>query len=190
VKKLLIFITLFLFNFNILAKQSKPSFERMLKIESYRKFPYDDLTGKRITYRNCLRNDYKGTPTVGYGTVLKKCKKWIYVRGISKYVARKWARNHPVRKEVNWRIKRLKMDLSQDQEDALHEAGYNLGGTQLGRVLKTLKKHGFNASADHLMKFTRSKGKLLRGLVKRRKDEAERLRNVINEPIRVIKEVE
>lgn len=178
--KILLIFTFLLFS-TTYAEQSPESFERVLKIEKYRRFPYDDVTGKRLSYMDVKNKKYKGTPTIGYGVVMTKSQKQaepLFTIGISKKTAYKWAKNHRVRKEVAKRISRLKTKLTQDQEDVLHEAGYNLGGPQLGRILRTIDKHGIEAGAKHLEQFVNSKGYKLPGLVKRRKHEANRLRGI------------
>lgn len=175
--KLLVFL-LFISNFAF-AKQSEESFNRMLvETERFRAKPYDDLTGKTLSYFQLNNGKYEGTPTIGYGTVIPKKwfeKKWLF-RGISKKTARRWAKNHPVRRLVEKKIKKVNIKLTQDQEDVLHEAGYNIGAAAIGRIVKTLNTKGLNAAAKHLSKFTRAKGKILPGLVKRRNEEAKRLR--------------
>ncbi len=167
-----------LLTFQTFAAQSPKSFELLLKKEGFRSKPYDDITGKTLTKKDIVSGNYTGTPTIGYGTVIPKVwykKDWLYW-GLSKKNARKWAKHHPVRKQVNKRIARVSRALTQDQEDVLHEVGYNIGPTALGRIIQTLNKEGFRQAAKHLMKFTQSKGVVLPGLVKRRKEEAKRLR--------------
>lgn len=178
------------------AAQSQESFEKMLKVEGFRNKPYDDLTGKELTREDILAKNYKGTPTVGYGTVINDDIMKDGLRGVdifsgdlNEHQARDFAGKHEIRDEITKRIDRMKMDMSQDQEDALHEAGYNLGGPQLQKIINTVKDQGFDAGADRLELYNKSKGVELPGLVTRRKDEADRLRNVKTEALRKIKEV-
>lgn len=178
------------------AAQSEESFENMLKTEGFRNKPYDDLTGKELSREDLEAGNYKGTPTIGYGTVIDDKMRESGLDGVDLYSgelteeqAKKYAGNFGLREEIDNRIQRMKMDLSQDQEDALHEAGYNLGGPQLQKIIDTVKSEGFDAGADRLQLYDKSKGVQLAGLTKRRKDEADRLRNVKTEALRKIKEV-
>lgn len=171
-------IFLMLFTISILASQSSESFERVLQLEGFRSLPYDDATGKTLTKRQIISGDYKGKPHIGYGTVIPKHwfnKEWVY-RGVSKTFARNLAKQHPIRKLVSREVLKVKITLTQDQEDVLHEAGYNLGHIAIRKLVKTLNEKGVNAAADRLLLYVKSNGKTLKGLVKRRKQEAKRLR--------------
>lgn len=173
-------ILVFLLTFSAFAAQSPASFEKLLKKEGYRAYPYDDLTGKRLSKKQLLAGEFKGTPTIGYGTVIPEKwfgHKWLYT-GLSKKQARIWAQSHPVRKAVAKLISKIKTPLTQDQEDVLHEIGYNIGSSALGRIIKTLECGGTYLASQHLMQFTLSKGVKMKGLVKRRKEEAKRLRGI------------
>lgn len=171
-------ILAFILTFNILAAQSEKSFDYMLKLEGFRSLPYDDATGKTLTRKQVLSGNYKGKPHIGYGTVIPKHwfkKDWVY-EGVSKTLARNLAKQHPIRKLVNKEVLKVKSKLTQDQEDVLHEAGYNLGHLVIRKLVKDINTKGVDAAADRLLKYVRQNGKVLKGLVKRRKKEAERLR--------------
>lgn len=171
-------ILAFLFTFNILAAQSEKSFDYMLKLEGFRNLPYDDATGKTLTKKQILSGDYKGKPHIGYGTLIPKNwfeKEWVY-EGVSKSFARNLAKQHPIRNLVNREVLQLKIELTQDQEDVLHEAGYNLGHTVIRKLVKLINVKGVDAAADRLLLYVKQNGKVVKGLVKRRKKEAKRLR--------------
>lgn len=69
----------------------------------------------------------------------------------------------------------VKVDLTQNQYDALVSFTFNVGSGNLASstLLKMLNKGNYQAAADQFPKWTLAKGKVLRGLVTRRA--AERL---------------
>lgn len=173
-------LTFFLLFSTIFAAQSEKSFERMLRMEGFRALPYDDVTGKTLTKKDVLSGNYEGKPHIGYGVVIPKRwykKAWLY-NGITKAYARRMAKKHPVRVAVNREVKRVRRKITQDQEDVLHEAGYNIGPYAIRLIIRTLNKKGPKAAANHLLRYNRAYGKIHKGLVKRRKKEAKRLRGL------------
>lgn len=66
--------------------------------------------------------------------------------------------------------KYVKVPLSQNQYDALCSFVYNLGATNFrnSTLLKKLNKKDYNGAANELLRWNKQKGKVLRGLTKRR----------------------
>ena len=69
----------------------------------------------------------------------------------------------------------VKVPLSQNQYDALCSFVYNLGGTNFrsSTLLRVLNKGDYKGAADQLLRWDKQKGKTLRGLTIRRKEERE-----------------
>lgn len=66
--------------------------------------------------------------------------------------------------------KYVKAPLTQNQYDALCSFVYNLGATNFrnSTLLKKLNKKDYNGAANELLRWDKQKGKVLRGLTKRR----------------------
>lgn len=69
----------------------------------------------------------------------------------------------------------VEVPLTQNQYDALCSFIYNLGGTNFSKstMLKMLNKEDYQGAADQLLRWDKQKGKVLRGLTTRRKEERE-----------------
>ena len=198
------------------AAQSEESLRRMADREKYVPRVYDDArrmgrNGFYLSEEDIKNKNYKGNPTVGYGHKLSKDEldsgmvdgKSIYggfkesgqedftldptyTGGLTKEEAFEQMREHPVRKDVQKAIDLVKVLMNQGQEDALHEAGFNIGPGALKKIIDTANKKSWDAAADRLQKYDKAtvkdkKGKKkkvkMKGLTERRKDEADRLRN-------------
>lgn len=72
----------------------------------------------------------------------------------------------------------VKVDINQNQYDALCSFVYNLGKTNFKRstLLRLLNKGDYQGAADQLPRWNKQKGKVLRGLTIRRKEEQELFR--------------
>lgn len=64
----------------------------------------------------------------------------------------------------------VQVPLNQNQYDALASFIYNIGGTAFRKstLLKKLNKKDYNGAANELLRWDKQKGKVLRGLTKRR----------------------
>ena len=64
----------------------------------------------------------------------------------------------------------VQVPLNQNQYDALTSFIYNIGGTAFRKstLLKKLNKKDYNGAANELLRWDKQKGKVLRGLTKRR----------------------
>lgn len=179
------------------AAQSQESLEKMKDIERFISKVYDDAKTQRdkgfyLSEDDIKNKRYKGNPTIGYGHLLSKEElksgkvggSDIY-SGISKELADKLVRNHKVRKDVNRQIQKVSTPMSQDMEDALHEAGYNIGAGSLRKIINTINKSGWDKAAERLRKYNtatvkdektgKKKKVIMRGLTDRREDEASRM---------------
>ncbi|KAJ3037716.1 hypothetical protein HDV00_001365 [Rhizophlyctis rosea] len=65
----------------------------------------------------------------------------------------------------------VKTALTQNQFDALVSFTYNLGAGNLRNIVPYLNKRQFKTATDHMLKYTHAGGKVLPGLVRRRKAE-------------------
>jgi lysozyme len=109
-----------------------------------------------------------GALTIGYGTTMKPGE----FTSVTKEQAEALLRKSIVGFERS--IKKLvTVPLSQNQYDALVSFTYNVGAGALKRstLLKNLNSGDYTGAADELLRFTRSNGKVLEGLEKRRQKE-------------------
>lgn len=69
----------------------------------------------------------------------------------------------------------VEVPITQNQYDALCSFVYNLGGTNFGKstLLRKLNDGDYEGAADELLRWDKQKGKVLRGLTIRRKEERE-----------------
>lgn len=109
-----------------------------------------------------------GALTIGYGTTMKPGE----FTSVTKEQAEALLRKSVAGFEKS--IKKLvSVPLNQNQYDALVSFTYNVGAGALKRstLLKKLNSGDYSAAADELLRFTRSNGKVLEGLEKRRQKE-------------------
>jgi lysozyme len=109
-----------------------------------------------------------GALTIGYGTTMKPGE----FTSVTKEQAEALLRKSIVGFERS--IKKLvTVPLSQNQYDALVSFTYNVGAGALKRstLLKKLNSGDYTGAADELLRFTKSNGKVLEGLEKRRQKE-------------------
>ncbi|MBD8556278.1 lysozyme [Rhizobium sp. CFBP 8762] len=67
----------------------------------------------------------------------------------------------------------LKVDVTQNEFDALVSLGFNIGGTALGKstLIRKLNAGDWAGAADQFLVWNKAKGRVLAGLTKRRKAE-------------------
>jgi len=112
-----------------------------------------------------------GVLTIGFGTVIKK---GMYVDGITKEQATELMMNELNKNERS--INRLiKVELNQNQFDALCSFVYNLGAgsLQVSTLRKKLNNGEYLDAANEFLKWVYGGGKKLKGLVRRRLAERE-----------------
>lgn len=151
----------------------------MEQFEGRRNKLYDDATGKTIA----RAADAKGYPTIGVGHLVSKTDKTYDGKTLSDaeidalFAADvKWAENI---------INGLGLPLKQNQFDALVSFVYNVGPGKKGvkdglitlrngdpsSVLRNMRAGNIQAAGDSMLSWTRSAGKVMSGLVKRRQAE-------------------
>ena len=109
-----------------------------------------------------------GALTIGYGTTMKPGQYTSITKEQAEALLRKSISG------FERSIKKLvKVPLNQNQFDALVSFTYNVGAGALKRstLLKKLNSRDYQGAADELLKFTKSNGKVLQGLIKRREKE-------------------
>ena len=109
-----------------------------------------------------------GALTIGYGTTIKPGQHTSITKEQAEAILRKSISG------FERSIKKLvKVPLNQNQYDALVSFTYNVGAGALQRstLLKKLNDRDHQDAADELLRFTKSNGKVLQGLVKRREKE-------------------
>jgi len=124
-------------------------------------------------FEGCKLTAYKdivGVLTIGYGSTGTHVKEGMT---ISQERAEALLREDVLRFEqcVN---KLVKVELTQNQFDALVSFAFNLGCGNLGSstLLKKLNARDYQGAADQILRWNRAGGKIVNGLVRRR--EAER----------------
>ena len=128
-------------------------------------------------FEGCLlkaSNKLDGVWTIGYGQTGRYYGKRVR-RGMTttKALAHAWLRDHSIKTYEDAVTQAVKVPLNQNQFDALVSFAYNVG---VGALKQSTALHKLNAgdyagAADALTMWTKCNGKVLAGLVRRRKEE-------------------
>ena len=128
-------------------------------------------------FEGCLlkaSNKLDGVWTIGYGQTGSYYGKRVR-RGMAttKALAHAWLRDHSIKTYEDAVTQAVKMPLNQNQFDALVSFTYNVGVGALKQstALRKLNAGDYAGAADALTMWTKCNGKVLAGLVRRRKEE-------------------
>ena len=129
------------------------------------------------SFEGCLlkaSNKLDGVWTIGYGQTGSYYGKRVH-RGMTttKAEAHAWLRDHSIKTYEDAVTQAVKVPLNQNQFDALVSFTYNVGVGALKQstALRKLNAGDYAGAADALTMWTKFKGKVLAGLVRRRKEE-------------------
>ena len=116
--------------------------------------------------------DVVGVPTIGYGTTRINGVKVKMGQTISEKQAHGYLMADVRKFESELNIL-ITVPLSQNEYDALITFVYNLGATKLRRstLLRLINAEKYSAAGEQFTRWTKADGKVLRGLIKRRKAE-------------------
>ena len=128
-------------------------------------------------FEGCLlkaSNKLDGVWTIGYGQTGSYYGKRVR-RGMTttKALAHAWLRDHSIKTYEDAVTQAVKVPLNQHQFDALVSFAYNVGVGALKQstALRKLNAGDYAGAADALTMWTKCNGKVLAGLVRRRKEE-------------------
>ena len=128
-------------------------------------------------FEGCLlkaSNKLDGVWTIGYGQTGRYYGKRVR-RGMTttKAEAHAWLRDHSIKTYEDAVIQAVKVPINQNQFDALVSFTYNVGVGALKQstTLRKLNAGDYTGAADALTMWTKCNGKVLAGLVRRRKEE-------------------
>lgn len=128
-------------------------------------------------FEGCLlkaSNKLDGVWTIGYGQTGSYYGKRVR-RGMTttKAEAHAWLRDHSIKTYEDAVTQAVKVPLNQNQFDALVSFSYNVGVGALKQstALRKLNAGDYAGAADALTMWTKCNGKVLAGLVRRRKEE-------------------
>ncbi len=128
-------------------------------------------------FEGCLlkaSNKLDGVWIIGYGQTGRYYGKRVR-RGMTttKALAHAWLRDHSIKTYEAAVAKAVKVPINQNQFDALVSFAYNVGiGAMAGSTaVRRLNQGDYTGAADALTMWTRCNGKVLPGLVRRRKEE-------------------
>ena len=128
-------------------------------------------------FEGCLlkaSNKLDGVWTIGYGQTGSYYGKRVR-RGMTttKALAHAWLRDHSIKTYETAVAKAVKVPINQNQFDALVSFAYNVGVGALKQstALRKLNAGDYAGAADALTMWTKCNGKVLAGLVRRRKEE-------------------
>jgi len=143
-------------------KISKKGIDLIARFEGFRAKPY-----------HCSA----GVSTIGYGTTIYPNGKHVTMkdRAITKESAKSMMK-YMIDRDYGEAVNRyVKVPLTQNQYDALVSFTYNLGKGALksSTLLKRVNQGKMKKASKEFLKWTHSNGKVLTGLVKRRKAESE-----------------
>ena len=129
------------------------------------------------SFEGCLlkaSNKLDGVWTIGYGQTGSYYGKRVR-RGMTttKAEAHTWLRDHSIKTYEDAVTQAVKVPLNQNQFDALVSFAYNVGvGAMAGSTaVRKLNQGDYTGAADVLTMWTKCNGKVLAGLVRRRKEE-------------------
>lgn len=129
------------------------------------------------SFEGCLlkaSNKLDGVWTIGYGQTGRYYGKRVR-RGMTttKAEAHAWLRDHSIKTYEDAVTQAVKVPLNQNQFDALVSFTYNVGVGALKQstALRRLNAGDYAGAADALTMWTKCNGKVLAGLVRRRKEE-------------------
>ena len=128
-------------------------------------------------FEGCLlkaSNKLDGVWTIGYGQTGRYYGKRVR-KGMTttKALAHAWLRDHSIKTYEDAVTQAVKVPLNQNQFDALVSFAYNVGVGALKQstALRKLNAGDYAGAADALTMWTKCNGKVLAGLVRRRKEE-------------------
>lgn len=139
--------------------------------EALRLYVYDDATG-----RAPVNGVFQGYPTIGYGHLIEPPETVEQYRGgISEAMAEKLLR-HDLKIAKRAVVRLINVPISEPQFDALVSFTFNAGAGALQRstLRRKLNRGDYTAIPFEMNRWVHSKGRKLRGLVKRRKEEGSR----------------
>ena len=129
------------------------------------------------SFEGCLlkaSNKLDGVWTIGYGQTGRYYGKRVR-KGMTttKALAHAWLRDHSIKTSEDAVTQAVKVPLNQNQFDALVSFAYNVGVGALKQstALRKLNAGDYAGAADALTMWTKCNGKVLAGLVRRRKEE-------------------
>lgn len=137
----------------------------------------ENFTNLMISFEKEVLTGYLdpvGIPTIGIGHVIRKCEPYKVGQAITREESRRL-----FRKDTAWAIKAVNRlvtrPLNQNQFDALVSLVFNIGevGFSNSTVLRRTNLGDFAAAAKAFALWNKAKGLVLKGLVRRRKAEAE-----------------
>ena len=149
-------------------KPSKDAYDIIKGEEKLVLYTYDDLdkSWPRKFIKKGMK--YRGTLTIGYGHIKGvRTGQRITQAQADKYL------EEDVSNAVSYVKKHVKVDLKQNEFDALVSFAYNVGGEQFktSTLLKCVNSKDFKGAAQQFNKWIYSKGKKCGGLVNRRAHE-------------------
>ena len=140
------------------------------------------------SFEGCLlkaSNKLDGVWTIGYGQTGRYYGKRVR-RGMTttKAEAHAWLRDHSIKTYEDAVTQAVKVPLNQNQFDALVSFTYNVGVGALKQstALRRLNAGDYTGAADALTMWTKCNGKVLAGLVRRRKEERALFMTPVTQP--------
>jgi len=151
-------------------KLGKKGLDLIKSFESFVPYVYDDLLPPvKGKYREWNGGAVKGTLTIGYGHTDAAKHPLKIKQGLKVSQAGALEILDVDLDECEEAVNRLvKVDLTQGQFDALVSFAFNCGAGNLKKLIVPLNKRNYEACRRKFDAFTRSKGQVLKGLVRRR----------------------
>ncbi len=119
--------------------------------------------------------DVVKVPTIGYGTISYSngVKVKLTDKPISKETALKELKNHVEESCIPTIQNNIKVELNQNQIDALCSFIYNIGSGNFikSTLLKKINKKDFVGAAEEFLRWNKASGKVFAGLTRRREAE-------------------
>jgi len=156
---------------------SDEGLQELIRTEGVRYQVYDDATGKTVS----SYSEVRGYPTIGVGHLIKDKERSQFAQFLGG--RKKMSKNqvfrllkHDIPKYAKPVAKRIEAPITQSMFDALVSLAYNAGtnARSLKAAIAAINNKDYDQAAKEILNGpTTSKGRTLKGLVKRRKAEYE-----------------
>lgn len=132
-----------------------------------------NLIKKFEGFRSRMYKDSAGLPTIGYGTLIDEPSELKYMTEPISVQEAEELLMIDLKRLIKPCLQKIKVELNQNQFDAIASFIYNLGSGNFlsSTLLKKINKSDFKGAAEEFPKWCRAGGREVQGLINRRNEE-------------------